>query len=577
MKKSTKILSLLLALCLCLSIGAFAASDETTLSVNHDAAPSGEMWTIDENGLTVGDFDGVEVVKGEIGESVTDGAEINISAFSVTGFKVTGGEYTLKNCTINKGTDALIDANAAGGAIATVTNGRLIIDNCNLTTAGKGGRNGNYTVDCESSGEMVVINSNIIQTGFMGDPEGYTAAITDPPSNAGLLISGYARANMSVGQSKTYYYGSYVETEGWAAMSTDSAQDGFVFYSYDSVGKGLYGGYGTYADTSCVDWFYGSVLSGAEIGAILSNNGEIHMASGADADAEALKYLPADYENTKGYVEREGRSLVEAGRNDFQLHSPDMGGGGARGEFTAVVELKDTDLVTSKALDDNAILTDWYADYGPAYGEYVDFLKGANFLVKSTSANISLTNVTTESYSDTLLITAPNSDSMSRYAKATDDMTGKGAQMFVYDSEISGDVLAYDYQRNCTVTLENTVWTGAYKKADKAAWDAMWSDECKADPNCVWILDTEKYFDGEGTVQALTLAAGSVWNVTEESHLDMLAIGEGVTVNGTVTVDGVEVEPVEGIYEGEIVVTPAAGAAKTFTFDLAALMQALGL
>ena len=50
MKKSTKILSLLLALCLCLSIGAFAASDETTLSVNHDAAPSGEMWTIDENG-----------------------------------------------------------------------------------------------------------------------------------------------------------------------------------------------------------------------------------------------------------------------------------------------------------------------------------------------------------------------------------------------------------------------------------------------------------------------------------------------------------------------------------------------
>ena len=78
-------------------------------------------------------------------------------------------------------------------------------------------------------------------------------------------------------------------------------------------------------------------------------------------------------------------------------------------------------------------------------------------------------------------------------------------------------------------------------------------------------------------MQALTLAAGSVWNVTEESHLDCLAIGEGITINGTVTVDGVEIEPVEGIYEGEIVVTPAAGAAKTFTFDLAALVKALGL
>lgn len=564
MKKTSKTLALLLALCLCLSLGAFAASGEasgdvTVMSMNADAAASGTAWTMTEDGLQSADVDGVEIVSGEIGATETDGAEINITAFSVNGFKVTGGEYTIRNTTVNKTVTGPIDANAAGGYIAGVTNGRLVIDNCTFINAGKGGRNGNYTVDCEASGEMVVINSDIIQTGFTGDPEGYTAAITDPPSNAGLLISGYARANMSVGQSKTYYYGSYVETEGWAAMSTDSAQSGFEFYSYDSVGKALYGGYGTYADTSCVDWFYGSVLSAAEVGAIISNNGEIHMANGADATEDALVYLPEGYENTADYTARGGRSAVEAGRNDFQIHSPDMMGGGASSEFTAILDLAGTDLVTSEDLDAEATLTDWYADYGPAYGEYVDFLKGANILVKSTSADITLTDVTTESSSGVLLLTALNSDSMSRYALADDDMTGKGTHMTVSDSEVSGDVLAYDYQRSCLVTLENATWTGAFRKADKAAWDAMWSDECKADANCVWILDTDKYYDGADSVQGLVVGEGAVWNVSGESHLDLLTIADGAVINGTITVDGEPIDGEAGVYEGDIVVMPAAG------------------
>lgn len=562
MKKTSKTLALVLALCLCLSLGAMAASGEasgdvTVMSMNAGAAASGTAWTMSEDGFAAADVDGVEVVSGEIGDTETDGAEINITAFSVNGFKVTDGEYTIRNTTVNKTVTGPVSANATGGFIAGVTNGRLIIDNCTFINAGKGGRNGNYTVDCEASGEMIVINSDIIQTGAVGDPEGYTADIADPPSNAALLISGYARANMSVGQSKTYYYGSYVETEGWAAMSTDSAQSGFEFTSYDSVGKALYGGYATYADTSCVDWFYGSVLSAAEVGAIVSNNGEIHMANGADATEDALVYLPEDYEHTEGYTERDGRSLVEAGRNDFQLHSPDMMGGGASSEFTALLDLHDTDLVTSADLDADATLVDWYADFGPAYGEYVDFIKGANILVKSTSADILLDNVTAESSSNVLLLTALNSDGMSRYALADDDMIGKGTAMTIANSDVAGDVMAYDYQRSCTVTLDNAVWTGAYLKADKAAWDAMWSDECVADESyCTWILDTDKYYDGADSVQALVVGEGSTWNVSGESCLDKLTVAEGAVVNGVITVDG-EVVSGAGEYEGDIVVTPA--------------------
>ena len=589
MKKTLRVLALILSLCLVLSLTVFAgepAQDgesagesageemgggesgggessgeavgtDTSLAMNADAAVGGTLFSITADGLTINEEAGDYVLEGEIGETEADGIVLEINTFTTNGFQVNGGEYTIKNSIITTNVTEEVDANDGGGFCAGVKDGLLIIENCEFTTNGKGGRNGNYTVDCESTGTMVVINSNIIQTGSSGDPEGYTAAIQDPPSNAALVISGYARANMSVGKSQTYYYGSYVETEGWAAMSTDSAQSGFAFYSYDSIAKALYGGYGTYADTSCVDWFYGSALISAEVGAIISNNGEIHMLGIDAADEAVLAYLPEDYV----YVfadEYEGRSAIAAGRNDFQLHSPDMMGSGAKSDFTAIVELVDTDIATSEELDADAILVDWAEDYGPALGEYVDFIKGANILVKSTSSDIQMTNVTAESYSGVLLLTALNSDSMSRYALATDDMTGKGTTLTINDSDIAGDVLHYDYQRNCAVVLNGSTWTGAYDTIDKETWDMMWSDDCKADEACYWILDTEKYFDGTGTKSTLTMDSTSVWNVTAASFLDELTTEAGAVINGIVTVDGEAVDVAAGgTWAGEIVVNVA--------------------
>ena len=371
MRKATRILALIMVLAMVMSVSAFASgepSDETALSVNASAEPAGTAYEITADGLTANDLPGVEVTMGDITDTGADTVIMNITDFGTNGFKVSdGGAYTISNSVITKEVTEPVDANAAGGYIAGVTDGRLTIDSCIFVNAGKGGRNGNYTVDCERTGEMVVIDSVIMQTGFEGDTEGYTADIADPPSNLGLLISGYARANMSVGQSKTWYYGSTVITEGWAAMSTDSAQSGFTFYSYDSTGMALHGGYGTYADTSCVDWFFASHLISPEVGAIISNNGEIHMAGGDAATADALAFLPEDYETSDSYGD--GRSTIEAGRNDVQMHSPDMGGGGARGDFHAVLDLTDTDLVTSEELDAEATLIDWSTDYGPAVGE----------------------------------------------------------------------------------------------------------------------------------------------------------------------------------------------------------------
>ena len=564
MKKTGKILSLILALCMVMSLAAFA-SDESVMAMNASAEAGAVLVTVGDGEFTdiTATAEGVTVTDGTIGAEAAEGVVMNIAKFTTAGFQVTGGEYRIADAVITKEVVEEVDANATGGAIASVSNGVLTIENCSFINNGKGGRNGNYTVECKNTGVLVVIHSDIIQTGSAGDPAGYTADIADPPSNAALTISGYARANMSYGKGQTYYYGSYVETEGWAAMSTDSAQSGFAFYSYDSIAHALNGGYATYADTSCVDWFYATDLIGGEIGAIISNNGEIHMNNGAAATPEALAYLPADYELSESYGD--GRSSLQAGRNAVQIHSPDMGGGGARGDYHGLLELIDTDIITSEDLDADCTLIDWH-EYNPALGEYVDFVKGAAFLVKSTGAYITLDNCTVDSYSDTLLLTVLNSDSMSRYAHADDDMTGKGAELTIKNSEVSGDVKHFDYQRNCVVTLENATWNGAYLTMDKAAWDALWSEECKADDACYWILDAEKYFDGTGTTASLLVSEDATWNVTGESALDSLSVARGGVVNGTVTVDGAEVDvSAGGSWSGNIVVTPAASAAPAAT------------
>ena len=137
-------------------------------------------------------------------------------------------------------------------------------------------------------------------------------------------------------------------------------------------------------------------------------------------------------------------------------------------------------------------------------------------------------------------------------------MTGKGTELTIIDSDITGGVHHFDYQRNCIVTLDNSTWTGDYATIDKEGWDALWSDDCKADDACYWILDTETYFDGEGTLATLIMDADSIWNVTAESDIDVLPTEAGAVINGTVTVNGEEVDVTEGgIWEGEIVVLPA--------------------
>jgi hypothetical protein len=365
-----------------------------------------------------------------------------------------------------------------------------------------------------------------------------TQEVSEPFSNEALLISGTARANFSVGASRTYYFHSVCTAEGWAALSTDSATgDGLDLYAYNTEAIAEHGGYGTYADTNCRVWLYGSRLTAAEIGCIISKSGQIHAYGSSAADETLLSY-------NEGETVDEDTSIV-GGRNAVMIHAPDMMGEGLGAADCGILTAEDTALATSNDL----ISTKDYRDYGEAVGAYVDYISGSVILVRSTSAKIDLKNVRMDSYSGTLIQSVLSADSMGNFLAPGDGDQVEPISVTMTDMDVVGDIRHEDYQRRMTVTLENTTLSGNIVSGTMEDWNSTWSDY--ADVN--WVVDDS--FDATYGV-ALTLGKGAVWNVTGESSLRELTVEKGATINGDITLDGEPLSPEPGeTYTGEILVS----------------------
>ena len=196
--------------------------------------------------------------------------------------------------------------------------------------------------------------------------------------------------------------------------------------------------------------------------------------------------------------------------------------------------------------------TDYEALYGEAVGAYIDYVDGAVILVKSTSADIALEDVTVTSSDGTALLTTLNSDSMSRYLK---EDVGNGVNVSIRDSEISGSIVHDDYQRDLHISAEGTTITGGVTYSDADAWNSRW-EAYSGDDRCVWYdLDPETYIT-ETHETVLELSGGSVWNVTEESQLTTLSVSPDSTVNGTIRAASEEtLEDGTVVYTDAVVVT----------------------
>ena len=468
----------------------------------------------------------------EDGEILIDGLEMSSGDYTFNGLSITGPESVvrLRRANIRLAVNTPVTDNDKGGSAVNLDNGAAVyISDSNLTVDGAA----RYVTAAYNDATLVVNDSLVQSTGSNEN----TAEVSEPFSNAALLISGTARANFSIGATKTYYFNSTCAAEGWAALSTDSATgNGLDLYAYNTDGIAENGGYSTYADTNCRVWLYGSRLTAAEIGCIISKSGQIHAYNAGAADAELLQYNEGETVDTD--------TAIFGGRNAVMIHAPDMMGQGLYAADCGTFAAENTRIGTTEDL----ISTKDYNDYGEAVGAYIDYVSGSDILIRSTSANIELKNVEMESYNNTLIHTVLNADSMGNFLAPGDGFQVKPIWVHMEDMEVSGDIRHEDYQRWMSVELDHTTLSGNIISGTMERWNDTWKDYDQVN----WVVDES--FDATYGVN-LTMLEGTVWNVTGESTLTGLTLSEGAEINGTVTVDGEEIIPDPGVtYTGQITV-----------------------
>jgi hypothetical protein len=485
-----------------------------------------------------------EYIPGQYKADVTsDATGLKISGFNYStddytanGIVVSGAKstVTIDNAKIHLGVNKESTSNP-GTAVTSDNGATVYMNHSDLVSDGAGGSAGRYVTS--NSSNLIVNDSTVTQTG----PNQYTAKIAEPFSNNALLIYGNARSNMSIGKSKTYYFNSTVTTEGWAALSTDAAQD-VQLYAYNTKGIAQHGGYGTYADFNCHVHLYGAKLTSAEIGGIISKSGQIEVMDGGSVPADVIKY-------DKGAMTTEG-SVVVGGRNAIMIHAPDMQNKGKSEADHGTLTVVNSTLKTDPSLKGTR---DYAEHINKATQAYIDYTKGAALLIKSTTATVKFVNAKIESFSNVAVLTVLNSDSMGNFLhNETDGAEIQPLDISMKDMSVTGDVKHMDYQRIMNLSLDNATLKGAVVSGSVEDWNKLWTAYDKKDTK--WVQN-DKWNTFYGV--RLTVGKGSTWQVTGPSLLESLKVEAGGSVKGKVMVDGKAVTPAPGeTYTGKISVTP---------------------
>lgn len=535
-------LILALALVLSLSIGAYA-SGEASGSASGEASASAETTPV-EAVIDIADG-GVHAEEGVLIES----DELYVTGVNVSaGTLALGGEEGHYDVTFDEdGVPHASEGNAWNSVILlddpTHESDKLYGDGARENSLGSGiyttGADSLVTVDNAfiwTSGAVrsaMAINSlstAVVKNSFIES----TGAVTCYKPVTRLLLS-TCRANVFVGGT-AYYYNSEIVSGDWGALSTDTGGPNPTYlYAYNVDTDNTVGGYSTYADTNCFVEIYGSRLRSAEYGGFIACSGKLRIGGADEASEAALAYADEDDLLASGEP-----SEIVAGRNDVVIHLVDsMGRNSGYNSLIGVLDISDTTLKT-----DRSVLTDrdYYNDpNAEAYGEcgyFLDYCSGSAIALRSTNADITLTNVTFDPYENSVTGRPIAIHSFLNYdargaVSVPDGEASLGQSVAIADSVVDGDILHADYQRPMEVILTNAKLNGAVISGTCAGWNALWTDV--EDNGLAENFDAAKIYElltkneSYETVWGVRLALDkdSVWNVTGDSSLYSLTLAEG--------------------------------------------------
>ncbi len=582
-----KLLAVLL--CCILLVTPVLASGEASGGASGGA--SKEIVTLDGASVTVDDeyFDGTVTENGV--------KEFSIAAENepIVGIAVSG-DPSGEPVTIE---DGRIELGHRGTAIK-LSGGNTVIDNVVVWNSA--------TEGLSASGDAVALLKDVVIYGAQ-DIETYRRA-----SPFALGLAGSMRVTTAVGNSQVTFEDSLVVSGSWAPLSTDAgsgvtlttrnvlaglgelevAREGKEYTATREIGGVNYGftlgdsahynsGYISYCDTGFHNYYYDSEFYATDYIFIIGSGPACATAVNDKCYSDRVGIMW--HKNTGGVTELTGGSLYAENCLFLMKCKSNVDPDGSHpvlvvdgtelsvGENNVLLQLMTSDDcgLGYEALQIPAVEDD-FSQVEPLLGSRVQktgttgFPPTVTYIYDVDGEEVGVTADEIEAFEagnpsaePVIVDYEPQEDSVATFKNLS----------------VEGDVYnaVWEHYQALDLTFDNASITGVISSA--------WARHVDADGNPVpggthiladSSLDCHLGFGRLSNTAAptvnnpiyLTLTNGAVWNVTGESYLAKLTV-DGAVVNGVVTVDGAEVDvSAGGSWEGEIIVTPAAGGEVTW-------------
>ena len=356
-----------------------------------------------------------------------------------------------------------------------------------------------------------------------------------------MFINHDTRALLLMG-GDVWFLNSTVLTNAWGGLSYDNTSTTMYVVNSDVENIGS-GGYAIYDAAGCTAYIYGSRVIGGNTAITVCRNAELTV---DDLD-KADKTATAPYDGAADLMTpavTDGRSEIIAHDYAIKMHA-DMSGADSQ----AVAYLNNAYLSTldeDVAFADGTAYADWAKESTGIKGIISAYQSGACVVLSSHNGKVVFDGSELYSRTGVLVHSLFSYDSMASGIYPQDGVEYAGDEVTLANMSAEGDILHEDYMRKMELTLENAELTGKVVGTTLAAWNGYWTDVVDA-------MDEEELSDASGEMDAkaatlvnciyndtyetmwgvrMTMDGSSVWNITGDSNLYSFTMAEGAQITG---------------------------------------------
>ena len=584
--KTIKILALITALCMVLSLGAMASSGmpDTSMGGRATSAPP-DNSTKAVNLL--GERAAIYIAYGEDGaytvtQNLTDAYDFEASGEIAA--PVAGEPYVLEGVSIVCAAEDWDEENAVGSSGIVINqltddatpvcfggaadyytapdgaayNSVIVMNVDEDETLASGATETAPGVGIAYNGSQIEMRNVYVESNGTGRPSVHIPSTTRDKNTTQLgdlicvdsmFVNHSTRAMLLMG-GDVWFLHSTVLTNAWGGLSYDNTSTTMYVVNSDVENIGT-GGYAIYDAAGCTAYVYGSRVLGGNVGITVCRNAELTIDTLENASDEATAPYDGDAELLVPAATEDGVSAIVAHDYPIKMHA-DMSGA----DTQAVAYIHNTYMSTlpeDLVFADGTTYDDWATESTGVTRLINEYDAGAIVDIACHSGKVVFDNCVLASRTNTLVHSHFTYDAMASGIYPIDGAEYIGDEVVIANMSAEGDILHEDYMRRMIVSLENAELTGAVVGTTLAGWNNYWTAAIEALPEDELNSAAEGQTPLEATLQRriyndvyetiwgvrMSVDAGSVWNVTGDSNLYSLVVEDGAVIQGA---DGAALE-----------------------------------